>query len=83
MATVNEATKKEMLSETRLGEHNMLVYRDLYALREMYCTYCKAHLETASEIVLVATQYETPGKVKQNLMDARIDAKNTKIMALL
>jgi hypothetical protein len=75
MATSAEEAKKQVLGDAHFGDHSMLVYRDLDALREMYCAYCKAHLEPASEIVLIATQYETPDRVRQNLMDYGIDAE--------
>src|SRR5687767_1153120 len=65
----------EALGETDFGDHDMFVYQDLNALREMYCSYCKACLASGSEIVLIATQYETPGRVKQNLIDSGIDAE--------
>lgn len=74
MATVEEA-KKQVLGDAHFGDHSMLVYRDLDALREMYCAYCKAHLEPGPEIVLIATQYETPDRVRQNLMAYGIDAE--------
>jgi hypothetical protein len=75
VATTAEEAKKKVLGEACFGDHSMLVYRDLDALREMYCAYCRAHLEPESEIVLIATQYETPDRVRQNLTDYGIDVE--------
>ena len=75
MATAAEEAKRQVLGEACFGDHSMLVYRDLDAMRKMYCAYCKAHLEPGSEIVLIATQYETPDRVRQNLVGYGIDAE--------
>lgn len=71
--TISEGAKRRVLDESAFGEHNMLVYRDLDALRELYCAYCHARLP--SEIVLIVTHYETPGRVRQNLQDCGVDVE--------
>jgi hypothetical protein len=75
MTIIPEETKRRVLDESAFGEHNMLVYRDLDALREMYCAYCQARLPSGTEIVLIVTHYETPEKVKQNLHDCGVDVE--------
>ncbi len=74
--TLTDRAKKEVLVESGFDEHNMLVYPDLETFREMYCMYAKIHLQSKyDEIMLIVTQYETPEKIRQNLMDFGIDVE--------
>lgn len=54
------------------GGHNMLIYDDLVEFRQVYSQYARAFLPE-DEIVLLAAQYESVDKVKNNLMDAGVD----------
>ena len=74
--TISDKSKKEVLTESGFGEHNMLVYPDLDTFKEMYCMYAKIHLQPKyNEILLIVTNYETPEKIKQNLKDFDVDAE--------
>jgi DcmR-like sensory protein len=74
--TLADRAKKEVLVESGFDEHNILVYSDLETFREMYCMYAKIHLQSKyNEILIIVTQYETPDKVRQNLMEFDIGAK--------
>jgi DcmR-like sensory protein len=47
----------------------MIIYEDLYTLREIYCNYSKEALEKSNEIVLIATTYEDPNTMRDMLID--------------
>ncbi|MFL6348895.1 MAG: hypothetical protein ACJ72X_11440, partial [Nitrososphaeraceae archaeon] len=55
------------------GEHNMLIYPDKNALRDIYSSYCKSSLEynnsnsASDEMVLLIPFYETVQGVKRTL----------------
>ena len=52
MALNDEAERQ--FACTDYGDHNIVLYSDLYAFREIYCRFSKQALEK-SEIVLLAT----------------------------
>lgn len=54
------------------GGHNILIYDDLAGFRQVYSQYAGMSLPE-DEIVLLATQYESIDRVKNNLMDAGIN----------
>lgn len=55
-------------------EHNMLVYPDLDAFQEIYCTYAREHLEPPhNEIVLIVSHYQQMSKVREALARAGVD----------
>ncbi|SRR5690606_5810834 len=65
---------KSMIEASGFHEHNVLVYPDLDAFREIYCTYVKQHLQPKyDEIVLIASQYEPPNRVRDNLRNYGVD----------
>ena len=58
------ADEKEKLMEP--GAHNILVYNDLKAFREIYSRYSRALL-AENEIVVIASQYDTISEVRNTL----------------
>jgi len=64
-----DPNSRQQLGEIKSHEHNMIIYEDLEALREIYCGYSKDALEKNNEIVLIATAYETPRTVRSLLRD--------------
>jgi hypothetical protein len=54
------------------GSHILLIYKDLNSLREIYSQYARALLPE-NEIVVIGTQYETIGEVKNTLRFSGID----------
>jgi hypothetical protein len=56
--------EKEKLMEP--GAHNILVYNDSKAFREIYSRYSRASL-TENEIVVIASQYDTVSDVRNTL----------------
>ncbi len=63
------------LENSCYGEHNVIIYDDLYTLREVYCRSAKKALEKNNEIILIVTTYETPNMVKRMLGEYEVDAK--------
>jgi hypothetical protein len=64
------ADEKEKLMES--GVHNILIYNDLKAFREIYSQYSRALLPE-NEIIVIATQYDTISNVRKTLGLAGID----------
>jgi hypothetical protein len=57
------------------GEHNILIYPDRYALREVYSRACKMALEN-NEAVIMLLHYETRDNVLKYLKELGIDVYN-------
>jgi hypothetical protein len=66
------ADEKKKLMEP--GAHNILIYNDLKAFREIYSQYSRAVLPE-NEIVVIATQYDTISDVKNTLRLDGIDVE--------
>lgn len=63
------------LENSCYSEHNILIYDDLYTLREIYCRSAKNALEKNNEIMLIVSTYETPKTVREMLTEYEIDVK--------
>ncbi|MGH9976854.1 MAG: MEDS domain-containing protein [Nitrososphaeraceae archaeon] len=61
--------------QSSFGEHNMLIYPDRYALREIYSRACKFALEN-NEAVIILLHYETRDDVVAYLRELDIDVYN-------
>lgn len=57
------------------GEHNILIYPDRYALRELYSRACKMALEN-NEAVIILLHYETRDDILTFLRKQNIDVHN-------
>jgi len=64
----------EQLPTIAYGNHIVLIYPNLYSLREIYSRYCKTALEN-NEVVLLLTYYETIDCVRQTLKEIGIDTE--------
>jgi hypothetical protein len=53
----------------------MIIYEDLYTLREIYARVSKKALEQNNEIMLIDTTYETPDIVRNMLSEYEINVK--------
>ncbi len=53
----------------------MIIYEDLYTLREIYCKFSKTALEKNNEIMLIVTTYETPNNVRDMLSEYEINVQ--------
>jgi MEDS: MEthanogen/methylotroph, DcmR Sensory domain len=74
--TLNEKSNFDILEEmvsSNYGEHNILIYPDKTALRDIYSCYCKSSLEynnstsASDEMVLLIPFYETVQGVRYTL----------------
>ena len=63
------------LQSSCYNEHNLLIYEDLYTLREIYCRFAKMALEKNNEIMLIVTTYETPRTVRDMLSEYDINVQ--------
>jgi hypothetical protein len=68
----DEKDKKQLMEP---GAHNVLIYNDLKALREIYSQYSRALLPE-NEIIVIATQYDTISNVRNTLRLAGIDIES-------
>ena len=57
------------------GSHNLLIYHDLKAFREIYSQYSSSLLPQ-NEVIVISTQYEPLEEVKNTLRLAGIDVKS-------
>ena len=64
----------ERLDKIGYGEHIILIYPDLYALREIYSHYCNIALKN-NELVLILTYYQTAECIRQTLKELGIDVE--------
>ena len=72
IADIMVADEKKKLMEP--GAHNLLIYNDLKAFREIYSQYSRALL-AENEIVVIATQYDTISDVRNTLRLGGIDVE--------
>ena len=63
------------LQSSCYNEHNLIIYEDLYSLREIYCRFAKMALEKNNEIMLIVTTYETPRTVRDMLSEYDINVQ--------
>jgi hypothetical protein len=56
------------------GEHVVLIYPNLYALREIYSHYCNIALKN-NELVLILTYYQTAERIRLTLKELDIDVE--------
>jgi hypothetical protein len=63
------------LENSCYGDHSIIIYDDLYTLREVYCRSAKKALEKNNEIMLIVTTYETPNTVREMLGEYEVDVK--------
>ena len=66
------ADEKETMMEP--GAHNILVYNDSKAFREIYSR-CSRALLTENEIVVIASQYDTVSDVRNTLRLDGVDVE--------
>ena len=66
---------EQQLQNSCYNEHNLIIYEDLYTLREIYCRVAKEALEKNNEIILIVTTYETPDTVRDMLSEYDIDVQ--------
>ena len=55
------------------GEHNLLIYHDLLALKEIYSRYFKNRLDSNLETILYLSTYQNIDRVRRTLRDVDLD----------
>jgi hypothetical protein len=70
-----DINSEQQLQNSWYNEHNMIIYDDLYTLREIYAKFSKRALEKNNEIMLVVTTYETPNIVREMLSEYEINVQ--------
>jgi hypothetical protein len=73
----------DMMVEKKLlepGDHNLLIYNDLRAFREIYSQYSRALLPE-NEIIVIGTQYDAIDDVKNTLRLSGVDVERYLINA--
>jgi hypothetical protein len=65
----------QLLCETQYGEHNILVYPNLDAFREIYTHLAKARVEDKNDRVVLLPHYETAKSVEQAFIELDVDAR--------
>jgi hypothetical protein len=79
LLNIVEGSVSDMLDKFKkqisFGEHNILIYPDRHALRELYSRACKIALEN-NEAVILFLHYETRNDILAFLRDLNIDVYN-------
>jgi len=70
-----DINSEHQLQNTCYDEHNLIIYEDLFMLREIYSTFAKKALEKDNEIMLIVTTYETPHTVRDMLREYDINVQ--------
>lgn len=60
---------EQQLQNSCYNQHSMIIYEDLYTLREIYAKFSKKALEKDNEIMLIVTTYETPDTIREMLIE--------------
>ena len=55
------------------GEHNLLIYPNLYTLTEIYSQYFKTRLDANKEIIIFLSTYQSVNCVRHKLRDVGLD----------
>src|ERR1700757_461025 len=61
------------LIQADYGEHNLLIYPDLTALKQIYSKYFKSRLENNREIILFLSTYQSVDSVRRTLRTMDLD----------
>lgn len=72
--TLDTNSERQLLNSS-YHEHDMIIYEDLYTLREIYCKFSKTALEKNNEIMLIVTTYETPNNGRDMLREYEISVQ--------
>jgi hypothetical protein len=76
MAKIEQGHALEILDrfekQSDFGEHNIMIYPDLYILREIYSRFCKTNLEN-NEAVMILSHYDTREVIRKYLRELPID----------
>jgi hypothetical protein len=70
-----DMNSEHQLQNSCYNEHNMIIYEDLYTLREIYTKFSKKALEQNNEIMFIVTNYETPDIVRNMLTEYEINVQ--------
>jgi hypothetical protein len=68
----------EQLWHVGSGDHNILIFPNLIALRTIYSHYCKMQIEEKNEIVLLLSSYDCVNSVMHYLREFGIDVERYK-----
>ena len=63
----------EEITQTKYGDHNLILYSDLATLEYTYLNYIKRSLESLNEIILILPHYHCVADVINSITDTSID----------
>jgi GTP:adenosylcobinamide-phosphate guanylyltransferase len=63
----------EEITQTKYGDHNLILYSDLATLEYIYLNYIKRSLESLNEIILILPHYHCVADVINSLTNTGID----------
>jgi hypothetical protein len=62
----------KQLHQVKFGEHDILIFPDIYALRNAYSRFCKKRLEK-NEAIMILSYYDTIDGVRHFLNEVEVD----------
>ncbi|MFL6424258.1 MAG: MEDS domain-containing protein [Nitrososphaeraceae archaeon] len=68
----------EEITQTKYGDHNLILYSDLATLEYAYLNYIKRSLESLNEIILILPHYHCVADVINSITNTSIDIDNYK-----
>ncbi|MFL6470247.1 MAG: hypothetical protein ACJ71H_05280 [Nitrososphaeraceae archaeon] len=63
----------EEITQTKYGDHNLILYSDLATLEYAYLNYIKRSLESLNEIILILPHYHCVADVINSITNTSID----------
>ena len=70
---VKESGMMKEITQTKYGDHTLILYSDLTTLEYVYLNYSKSSLESLNEIILILPYYHSVADVLNNLTSNGID----------
>jgi hypothetical protein len=70
---VKESDTMKEITQTKYGDHTLILYSDLTTLEYLYLNYSKSSLESLNEIILLLPYYHSVADILDNLTNNSID----------
>jgi hypothetical protein len=70
---VKESDMMKEITQTKYGDHTLILYSDLTTLEYLYLNYSKSSLESLNEIILLLPYYRSVADILDNLTSNSID----------
>jgi hypothetical protein len=66
----------DKIKQSNFGEHNLILYKDVATLNDIYLGYCKSALELLNEIILIIPYHESVSNIFHTLKNNGMDVES-------